>query len=118
MCSVISSSFHLRFFTYRLFPPQLLYDYDIVEEKAMLEWAVKPSRKYASKEVCADVRRRAQPFLDWLKEADEEDSDTQDEEDFEVSYSTAVTRKSVASEWSSGWCRAVLILTHSPRRVA
>ncbi|KAL0829446.1 hypothetical protein ABMA28_004215 [Loxostege sticticalis] len=65
---------------------KLLYDYDIVEEKAMLEWAVKPSRKYASKEVCADVRRRAQPFLDWLKEADEEDSDTQDEEDFEIQY--------------------------------
>ncbi|GBP33920.1 Eukaryotic translation initiation factor 5 [Eumeta japonica] len=53
---------------------KLLYDADVVEERAVLEWAAKPSRKYAPRDVAVEVRRRAQPFLDWLKEADEEDS--------------------------------------------
>lgn len=66
---------------------KLLYDEDIVEEKAILEWAAKPSRKYASKEVVADVRRRAQPFLDWLQEAEEDSDDADDdEEDIEIEY--------------------------------
>ncbi|KAI5638184.1 eIF4-gamma/eIF5/eIF2-epsilon domain-containing protein [Phthorimaea operculella] len=67
---------------------KLLYDLDIVEEKAILEWASKPSKKYASKEVTAEVRKRAQPFLDWLTEA-EEDSDEdgdEEEEDIEIEY--------------------------------
>ncbi|CAH2216003.1 jg3888, partial [Pararge aegeria aegeria] len=64
---------------------QLLYDLDIVEEKTILEWAAKPSRKFASKEVVADVVRRAQPFIDWLQQADEEDSDEDSGEDIEVS---------------------------------
>ncbi|KAJ0175928.1 hypothetical protein K1T71_008102 [Dendrolimus kikuchii] len=71
-------------------PPilKLLYDEDIVEEKAIMEWAAKPSRKYASKEVVADVRRRAQPFLDWLNDAEEDSSDDADggEEDIEIEY--------------------------------
>lgn len=72
--------------------PQLLYDSDIVEEKAICEWAAKASRKYASREVAAEVRRRAQPFLDWLKEADEEESsDDGSEEDIEVGWCDMLT---------------------------
>lgn len=63
---------------------QLLYDADIVEEKSILEWAAKPSKKYARKEVAAEVRAAAQPFLDWLQQAEEDDSDEEDEEDIEV----------------------------------
>lgn len=66
---------------------KLHYDEDIVEEKAILEWASKPSRKYASKEVVAEVRKRAQPFLDWLQQAEEDSSDDDDEEeDIEIEY--------------------------------
>ncbi|KAM3959709.1 eukaryotic translation initiation factor 5 isoform 2-T3 [Aphomia sociella] len=66
---------------------KLLYDADIVEEKAMLEWASKPSRKYASKELVAEVRKRAQPFLDWLNDAEEDSSDDAgSEEDIEIQY--------------------------------
>ncbi|KAG6461900.1 eukaryotic translation initiation factor 5 [Manduca sexta] len=72
---------------------KLLYDEDIVEEKAILEWAAKPSRKFASKEVVADVRRRAQPFLDWLQEAEEDDSDDDHDsaEDIEIEYDDRAT---------------------------
>ncbi|XP_061717943.1 eukaryotic translation initiation factor 5 isoform X2 [Cydia pomonella] len=64
---------------------ELLYDLDIVEEKAIVEWFNKPSRKALSKEVAAEVRRRAQPFLDWLQQA-EEDSDEDDEGELEIEY--------------------------------
>lgn len=58
-----------------------------MEEKAILEWAAKPSRKYASKEVIADVRRRAAPFLEWLQQAEEDSSDGDDSEhDIEIEY--------------------------------
>lgn len=68
---------------------KLLYDLDIVDERAVLDWAAKPSRKYAPKEVVADVLRRAQPFLEWLQQADEEDSDDDgagDADDIEIEY--------------------------------
>ncbi|KAJ8719848.1 hypothetical protein PYW08_012023 [Mythimna loreyi] len=66
---------------------KLLYDEDIVEEKAILEWAAKPSRKYASKEVIADMRQRATPFLEWLQHAEEDSSDGDDSEhDIEIEY--------------------------------
>ncbi|KAF9414929.1 hypothetical protein HW555_007320, partial [Spodoptera exigua] len=66
---------------------KLLYDEDIVEEKAILEWAAKPSRKYASKEVIAEIRRRATPFLEWLQQAEEDSSDGDDSEhDIEIEY--------------------------------
>ncbi|XP_047028131.1 eukaryotic translation initiation factor 5 isoform X1 [Helicoverpa zea] len=66
---------------------KLLYDEDIVEEKAILEWSAKPSRKYASKEVIADVRRRAAPFLEWLQHAEEDSSGTDSEhDDIEIEY--------------------------------
>ncbi|XP_048483310.1 eukaryotic translation initiation factor 5 [Plutella xylostella] len=65
---------------------KLLYDADIVEEKSILEWAAKPSKKYARKEVAAEVRAAAQPFLDWLQQAEEDDSDEEDEEDIEIEY--------------------------------
>ncbi|CAK1543282.1 unnamed protein product [Leptosia nina] len=64
---------------------KLLYDLDIVEEKTIIEWAAKPSRKYASKEVVADVVKRAQPFIEWLQQADEEES-SEEEEDIEIEY--------------------------------
>ncbi|CAG9101556.1 unnamed protein product [Plutella xylostella] len=64
----------------------LLYDADIVEEKSIVEWAAKPSKKYARKEVAAEVRAAAQPFLDWLQQAEEDDSHDEDEEDIEIEY--------------------------------
>ena len=49
-----------------------LYDLDLVEEEVMIEWGSKPSRKYVSKELSAEILAKAQPFIKWLKEAEEE----------------------------------------------
>ncbi|KAI7822250.1 domain found in IF2B/IF5-domain-containing protein [Kickxella alabastrina] len=52
-----------------------LFDEEVVEEDAFLEWGKKPSKKYVDKEAAKQIHRAAQPFITWLEEADEEDSD-------------------------------------------
>lgn len=63
---------------------KLFYDTDILEEKVILEWAQKVSKKYVSKDVATEIHDKAQPFIQWLKEAEEEDSSEEDDEDSEV----------------------------------
>jgi translation initiation factor 5 len=56
-----------------------LYDEDILEEEAILEWAGKESKKYVSKEVSRKIHEKVAPFIKWLKEA-EVDEDEEDED--------------------------------------
>ncbi|EDQ90180.1 uncharacterized protein MONBRDRAFT_32075 [Monosiga brevicollis MX1] len=60
-----------------------LYDLDIVEEEGFLNWDEKVSKKYVSKELSQQIHDNAKPFMEWLKTADDEDSD-EDEEVEEV----------------------------------
>ena len=60
-----------------------LYDLDLVDEEVMIEWGSKPSRKYVSKELNADILAKAQPFITWLKEAEEESDES---DDVEIEY--------------------------------
>ena len=62
-----------------------LYDLDLVDEEIMIEWGSKPSRKYVSKELSADILAKAQPFITWLKDAEEE-SEESDDSDVEIEY--------------------------------
>ena len=64
---------------------KVLYDLDLVEEEVMIEWGSKPSRKYVSKELSADILAKAAPFITWLKEAEEE-SEESDNSDVEIEY--------------------------------
>lgn len=52
-----------------------LYDADIVEEDALLKWGEKPSKRYVDKDTSKAVKKSAAPFLDWLQNASEEESD-------------------------------------------
>lgn len=67
---------------------KLFYDADILEEKVLLEWAGKESKKYVSKELSHEIHERAEPFIRWLREAEEEESesDEEDEDDLEIEY--------------------------------
>jgi hypothetical protein len=71
---------------------QMFYDADILEEKVLLEWAGKVSKKYVSRELSQEIHAKAEPFIKWLKEAEEEDdSDSEEEEeddDLEVCHMT------------------------------
>lgn len=66
----------------------MLYDADILEEKVLLEWGVKVSKKYVSRELSQEIHAKAEPFITWLREAEEEEESSEDEEedDLEVSY--------------------------------
>lgn len=63
---------------------KLLYDLDVLQEASILEWADKVSKKYVSKEVSQEIHDKAAPFIKWLKEADEESSESEEESDDEV----------------------------------
>ncbi len=66
---------------------KLFYDFDILEEKALFEWASKVSKKYVSKDIAQEIHDKAAPFLTWLKEAEDEESDSDDEDDdLEIEY--------------------------------
>jgi len=56
------------------------YDHDIIDEEMILEWGKKVSKKYVSKELSEKIHEKLKPFLTWLKEAEEEESDESDEE--------------------------------------
>lgn len=58
------------------------YDCDYLEEEAILEWGNKPSKKQATK----DLKLKAKPFIDWLREADEESDDDDEDEEVDVVY--------------------------------
>jgi translation initiation factor 5 len=66
---------------------KVFYDLDILEEKAILEWATKVSKKYVSKEVAAQIHAKAEPFVQWLKEAEEEESTDGEDSEVEIEYS-------------------------------
>ncbi|VDM97981.1 unnamed protein product [Thelazia callipaeda] len=57
-----------------------LYDNDVVEEEVLLAWGEKPSKKYVQKKLCVEIINKAQPVLDWLKNAEEDESDDDSED--------------------------------------
>lgn len=65
---------------------KLFYDYDILEEKTILEWSTKISKKYVTKEMSEKIHEKAVPFIKWLQEAEEEDSSDEDDSDLEIEY--------------------------------
>ncbi|XP_051942112.1 eukaryotic translation initiation factor 5 [Hippocampus zosterae] len=69
-----------------------LYDADLLEEDVIFAWAEKVSKKYVSKELAKEIHGKAEPFIKWLKEAEEESEgsdqdEDEDDENVEVVYS-------------------------------
>merc|ERR1711879_11860 len=61
------------------------YDEDIIDEEVILEWGKKVSKKYVSKELSEQIHKKADPFIKWLKEAEEETSE-EDEDEVELEF--------------------------------
>jgi len=57
-----------------------LYDHDVVDEEIFIKWSKKTSsRRYVPREVSKLVHEKAQVFIDWLENAEEESSDEQED---------------------------------------
>jgi translation initiation factor 5 len=54
---------------------QLYYHHDLISEEVATKWGTKASKKYTDLATSKKVRKAAEPFLTWLAEAEEEDSD-------------------------------------------
>jgi len=52
-----------------------LYDEDIIEEEALLDWGKKATKKYVKKEHSQAMIDAAQKLLEWLEQAEEETSE-------------------------------------------
>jgi len=59
---------------------KMFYDLNLLEEKVLIEWGSKVSKKYVSKDVAAQIHEKVSPFIVWLQEADEESEDSEDDE--------------------------------------
>ncbi|GAO16418.1 uncharacterized protein UV8b_06405 [Ustilaginoidea virens] len=59
---------------------QLYYHHDLISEEVVTKWGTHASKKYTDKNTSRKIRQAAKPFLDWLEEAEEEDSDEEDDE--------------------------------------
>ncbi|MBZ3875807.1 Eukaryotic translation initiation factor 5 [Sciurus carolinensis] len=66
-----------------------MYEADLVEEEVVISWSGKASKKYVSKELAKEIGvLTAEPFIKWVKEAEEEFSgDEEEDKNIEVVYS-------------------------------
>ncbi|KAL2024429.1 hypothetical protein VTK56DRAFT_8240 [Thermocarpiscus australiensis] len=58
---------------------QLYYHHDLISEEVVTKWGSKASKKYVDLATSKKVRKAAEPFLTWLAEAEEEDSEEDEE---------------------------------------
>ncbi|CAO3614817.1 unnamed protein product [Cunninghamella echinulata] len=56
-----------------------IYDADIIEDDVFIKWGEKPSKRYVDKEISKEVKKAAKPFLEWIENASEEESDEESE---------------------------------------
>jgi len=51
------------------------YQVDVLEEEVIVQWGTHVSKKYVDREVSKRVRKAADPFIKWLAEADDDESE-------------------------------------------
>lgn len=56
------------------------YQNDLVSEETLKAWGAKASKKYVDISTSKKIRKAAQPFLEWLENAESEDESEEDEE--------------------------------------
>jgi len=76
-----------------------LYDADILDEDVLIDWGSKAQKKTVGKECGQKIYENASPFIKWLKEADEEGSSSDnEEEEIEVVYDDRIRGDKVIEE--------------------
>jgi len=69
---------------------KVFYERDVLEEEVILEWGKKASKKYVPKELSQEIQQKAEPFIVWLKTAEEEseEEESDKEDDVEIGFTT------------------------------
>ncbi len=62
---------------------QFVYNADLVDEEDVLAWNSKISGRYVDEVTAKKVRKAAEPFVNWLQNADSEGEDSEEESDEE-----------------------------------
>lgn len=52
-----------------------LYQADVLEEAVVTQWGTHVSKKYTDKDTSKRVRKASEPFLKWLEEAEDSESE-------------------------------------------
>ncbi len=52
---------------------QLYYHHDLVSEEVVTKWGKKASKKYVDLATSKKVRKAAEPFIEWLEQAESEE---------------------------------------------
>lgn len=91
-----------------------------MDEEVLIEWHSKVSKKYVSKEFSQAIHAKAEPFIKWLKEAEEESSEEEEEEsDVEVCQKEYLLCYSVCTNTKIGPRKnTALVLVIKPKNVA
>lgn len=61
------------------------YELDLLEEKVLLEWDAKVSKKYVTKDIAQQIHDKAVTFIKWLRETEEEETEGSDD-DVEIGF--------------------------------
>ena len=64
--------------------PKILLAYyqdDLISEAVLKNWGTKASKKYVDLATSKKVRKSAEPFLEWLENAESDDEEDEDEDD-------------------------------------
>jgi len=78
---------------------KFLYDLDIVEDTQIVEWGEsKPSKKYVSKELSAELKEKARRVIEWLKTAESESSEEESDGDDEIAFDERAQAGKVTEE--------------------
>jgi translation initiation factor 5 len=79
----------------------MFYDADILQEKVLLEWAGKVSKMFVNGAATTEIYTKAEPFIKWLKEAEEEDdTDSAEEEDAEDDLEVRYVKSVHCEHWA------------------
>lgn len=52
-----------------------IYDLDIIEDEVFIKWGEKPSKRYVDRDISKKIKKAAAPFLEWVENASEEESE-------------------------------------------
>lgn len=78
----------------------------------MIEWSKKVLKKYVSKDLAEQIHKKAEPFITWLKDAEEESSEDDSNDDVELTFDERAKIATLKEEKTNGQAQE----SHAPEK--